>query len=142
MAKARSIELSEAQQQELERNRDHHPKSYMRVKAAAILKVWAGKAIRQVAAQGLLKPVHEETVRDWITRYLHEGLSALLVQQGRGRKPAFSPCSRQHRNRRSPSTSHPLPQSTALRSPAQELTALGGACGSSVDEGPLHPRSL
>jgi transposase len=91
MAKARTLELTQAQQQELQWARDHHAKAYMRVKAAAILKVRQGEAIRQVAAHGLLKPVHEDTIRDWINRYLQAGLAALLVQQGRGRKPAFSP---------------------------------------------------
>ena len=72
--------------------RDHHPKAYLRVKAAALLKVDAGQPIGEVAAHGLLKPVDYETVRRWIRRYQREGLAGLLVQSGRGRKPAFSPC--------------------------------------------------
>jgi transposase len=70
----------------------HAPKAYVRMKAAAILKVAAGQSMRQVALYGLLHPVAEETVREWIRRYLHEGLVGLLVKPGRGRKPAFSPC--------------------------------------------------
>jgi hypothetical protein len=92
MAQALQVELTAAQQQELQHLRDHAAKAYVRVKAAAILKVAAGQAVRQVAEHGLLKPVQPETVSDWITRYLHDGSAALQVQAGRGRKPAFSPC--------------------------------------------------
>lgn len=87
-----AIELTPAQVQELEQVRDHHPKAYVRVKAAGILKVWAGASRRQVASRGLLKPVRRETVQRWIVRYQHEGVVGLLVHHGRGRKPAFSPC--------------------------------------------------
>jgi transposase len=92
MAQARQVELSAAQEQELRWARDHHPKASVRSKCAAILKVAAGTSTRQVAAKGLLKPVAEETVSDWIDRYQSEGLAGLLVRKGRGRKPAFSPC--------------------------------------------------
>src|SRR6266699_4990099 len=87
-----SVVLSPAQVQELERVRDHHPKAYVRVKAAGILKVWSGASRRQVASSGLLKPVRRETVQRWIVGYQRKGVAGLLVQPGRGRKPAFSPC--------------------------------------------------
>jgi len=87
-----AIELAPAQVQELEQVRDHHPKAYVRVKAAGILKVWAGTSRRQVAKSGLLKPVRRETVQQWIVRYQQGGVAGLLVKAGRGRKPAFSPC--------------------------------------------------
>jgi transposase len=92
MAQALHVELSAAQEQELRWARDHHPKAYVRSKCAGILKVAAGNSARQVAAAGLLKPVAEETVSDWIARYQNEGLAGLVVRKGRGRKPAFSPC--------------------------------------------------
>src|SRR6266516_713351 len=92
MAQVYHGDLSAQQEQELRWARDHHPKAYVRSKCAGILKVAAGASMRQVAATGLLKPVAEETVRDWIDRYESEGLSGLLVRRGRGRKPAFSPC--------------------------------------------------
>jgi hypothetical protein len=92
MAQARHLELSVEQEQELRWARDHHPKAYVRSKCAGILKVAAGASMRQVAATGLLKPVAEETVSEWIERYQGEGLAGLLVHTGRGRKPAFSPC--------------------------------------------------
>jgi transposase len=64
----------------------------MRTKAAAILKVAAGWPICRVAAIGLNKPYHEDTVRSWLNHYEQEGLAGLRVKQGRGRKPVFSPC--------------------------------------------------
>lgn len=90
MPKARQVILSKEQKQELMQARDHHAKAYVRVKAAAILKVAAGQSVRQVAAHGLLKAVKEEVVGGWIDRYLDEGLPGLLVRKGRGRKPAFA----------------------------------------------------
>jgi transposase len=115
MAQALQVELTSAQQQELEHLRAHAAKAYVRVKAAAILKVAAGQAARQVAQHGLLKPVQPETVSAWITRYLQDGAAGLRVQVGRGRKPAFSPCTREHRNRRSRGARRLVSQSAALR---------------------------
>jgi transposase len=92
MAHARKVELTVEQHHELQWHRDHAPKAYVRVRAAAILKVAAGQAVRQVAEHGLLKRVNPETVSDWIERYLHEGKAGLHIKTGRGRKPAFSPC--------------------------------------------------
>jgi hypothetical protein len=92
MAQSFSVTLSPAQVQELEQVRDHHPLAYVRVKAAGILKVQQGQSMRHVAKSGLLKSVRRETVKAWIVRYQHNGVAGLLVQPGRGRKPAFSPC--------------------------------------------------
>jgi transposase len=92
MPKGQAVRLSVEQRQELEQVRDHHSKAYMRVKAAAIIKVADGQSRRQVALHGLLKPVVEETVSQWLKRYQEQGLDGLQVQAGRGRKPAFSPC--------------------------------------------------
>jgi len=114
-----SIELAPAQVQELEQVRDHHPKAYVRVKAAGILKVWSGASRRQVAKSGLLKPVRRETVQRWIVRYQHEGVAGLLVQTGRGRKPAFSPCASHQRGRPSRGARSGASQPTPLRSVAQ-----------------------
>ena len=98
MAQARQVVLTPEQERELIWARDHHQKAYVRTKAAAILKVAAGQSMRQVAAHGLLRAVKEEFVSDWIDRYDSEGLSGLLVRQGRGRKPIFSPCARPARS--------------------------------------------
>ena len=91
MVRPREVALSSEQQRELVQLRDHHAKPYVRERAAAILKVAAGHPVRQVAMYALHKPKHPETVSEWINRYLEQGASALLVREGRGRKPAFSP---------------------------------------------------
>lgn len=91
MAQRREVALSKEQKAELEGTRDHHEKPYMRERAAAILKVAGGLAVREVAKNGLYKPRRRETVSAWISRYQQEGLAGLLIQSGRGRKPAFSP---------------------------------------------------
>ena len=85
------LTLTQEQKTDLLKIRDHDRKAYLRPKAGAILKVAAGEPIRQVAMYGLHKPFADETVRDWIRRYLTDGRTGLLVQKGRGRKPAFSP---------------------------------------------------
>ena len=92
MAQARSVEFTEEQVQELTWTRDHHEKPYMRERAAALLKVASGSSMRAVGKSGLLKYRRIETISDWITRYEQDGLCGLLMHQGRGRKPAFSPC--------------------------------------------------
>lgn len=85
------LELKPEQVQELESARDHHPKAYLRVKSAAILKVASGLSMREVAHHGLLKPVDEETVSRWVKTYQQQGIKGLQVHAGRGRKPAFFP---------------------------------------------------
>jgi hypothetical protein len=111
----RSVTLSEEQAQELRHCRDHHPLPYMRLKAAAILKVATGQTIKQVALTGLHKPVAEECVSSWISRYEQEGLTGLRVQPGRGRKASFSPCAWQRpAQRRRSSAGRVLSFSTAL----------------------------
>ena len=85
----REVLLSQELREELIQARDHHEKAFVRVKAAAILKAAEGIALKEIAQHRLLKPVQYDTVRRWIEQYEHEGLPGLLVQQGRGRKPAF-----------------------------------------------------
>lgn len=94
MPRAYQLELSSEQKAELEEVRKHHSKPYVRERAAAILKVAEGQSMRQVALHGLLTIREPETIREWIDRYLAEGLPGLLVKSGRGRKPAFSPSGR------------------------------------------------
>ena len=87
-----SVELDRQDREELLETRDHHPKPYMREKAAAILKVGVDNwSARSVARFGLLRKRRPNTVRDWIHTYKDEGLDGLEVSEGRGRKPAFSP---------------------------------------------------
>ena len=91
MPAPRVVKLSEAQERELRSVVAHDPTPYMRTKAAAILKVAHGESIVQVARHGLLKVYDDNTVRQWINRYLGEGLAGLQIRSGRGRKPAFFP---------------------------------------------------
>ena len=92
MAQAYQLRLNPQQEQELQYTLKHDEKPYLRERCSALLKVAQGCSIRQVAAHGLLQVRSEETLSQWITRYLHEGLPGLLIRAGRGRKPAFSPC--------------------------------------------------
>jgi transposase-like protein len=111
--------LSEEQVKELTWTRDHHAMAYLRVKAAALLKVAQGEAISQVARSGLLKGVDRHTIKDWIVRYQQDGLAGLKVQTARGRKPAFSPSLRRRRTGRRRPAGDLAPRASALRGAAQ-----------------------
>lgn len=111
--------LSEEQVKELTWTRDHHAVAYLRVKAAALLKVAQGEAISQVARSGLLKSVDRHTLKDWIVRYQEDGLAGLKVQTGRGRKPVFSPSLRRRRTGSRRRARNLAPLAPALRTPAQ-----------------------
>jgi Winged helix-turn helix len=83
--------LTEEQRMALERHRDTAAKPHERERAAALLKVAAGISPAQVAREGLLRQRKRTTVYSWVRRFRKEGLAALSVRPGRGRKPAFSP---------------------------------------------------
>jgi hypothetical protein len=83
--------LTDEQRRALERHRDTARKPHERERAAALLKVAAGLSPTQVARDGLLRPRKRTTVYDWVRRFRQEGMAALAVRPGRGRKPAFSP---------------------------------------------------
>jgi len=87
----RHFELDQFQKETLSAMRDHHPKPYLRVKAAVLLKTAQGIPPAIVARQGILKPLDPDTVYSWLDRYTKEGLAGLYVHSGRGRKPAFFP---------------------------------------------------
>lgn len=89
--RCRQIQLDETERMELVRIRDNSAKAYMRERAAAILKIADGTCAANVAANGLLRVRQQETVRDWLTRYQHQGIQGLVIKPGRGRKPAFFP---------------------------------------------------
>jgi Helix-turn-helix domain len=88
----RTLTLTQAEREALERMRDHDPTPYKRERAAAILKIAQGAIAEQVARTGLHKPRDPDTVRSWLDRYLAAGPAGLTIRPGRGRKPAFSPC--------------------------------------------------
>lgn len=83
--------LSAEEQQALLNMRDHAPKTYLRERAAALLKLAAGESLTQVAQAGLLRSRDRHTLLDWLRRYQAEGLAGLRLRAGRGRKPAFFP---------------------------------------------------
>ena len=86
MPRTRRVILTTQQFQELQQERDHSLLPYVRVRAAAILKVAEGFSVREVALHRLLKPVKPDLVHAWITRYEVEGLQGLYIREGRGRK--------------------------------------------------------
>ncbi len=95
MPKHRCIQLTAQQEQELIEQRDHAAQPYLRERCAAILKIAGGLKPAQVARSYLLKPHEPDTIYTWLDRSQREGLIGLKIRQGRGRKPAFSPCSAQ-----------------------------------------------
>src|SRR5262249_34674382 len=91
MPRTCTLSLTPRQRRALRRVRDRHPLPHLREKAAALLKVADGWAVRDVARFGLLRPRSRNTVAAWAARYRARGLAGLKVAKGRGRKPAFSP---------------------------------------------------
>jgi transposase len=91
MPKRRYLHLTEAQKMELKDIRDHHPKPYMREKAAALLMIADGMSPHAVAQKGLLVSRAPDTIYSWLDRFEAEGVQGLFVRKGRGRKPAFFP---------------------------------------------------
>ena len=96
MSPPRKLELGSHERVTLEEMREHHPKAYMRERAAALLKIADGQSVAEVARNGLLRRRQWETVADWLDRYEGLGLAGLYVRTGRGRKPAFSPSGGQY----------------------------------------------
>jgi transposase len=86
-----TLALTEADRTALEDQRDHHPKAYLRERAAALLKVAAGVSGRSVALTQLLKRHAPGTVYTWIRRFQATGVAGLRIRSGRGRRPAFQP---------------------------------------------------
>lgn len=91
MPNKRELDLTTVEEKTLTEMRDHHPKPYMRERAAALLKISDGKSINWVAQEGLLKPRDWETVANWLNDYETCGLGGLYMEAGRGRKPTVDP---------------------------------------------------
>lgn len=134
MAQPLTFNLSPQQRRELEHTRDHHPKAYMRERAAALLKIADGLSGRQVALSGLLKRRNPDTVYAWVRRYRQEGLAGLQVRAGRGRKPAFSPTPPQRRGGAGGSVSSARRSAPRPRARVQPLDtwSVGDASGGMV----------
>jgi len=91
MPKLIRLEMSKREREELEQIRNRDPRPYMREKAAALLKIADGAVAAQVAEKGLLKKHDPDVVYRWLKNWQTEGIAGLVVKQGRGRKPSFSP---------------------------------------------------
>jgi transposase len=117
------------QRRALVRVRDHHPRPYLRQKAAALLQRADGWSLRDVAAFGLLKPRARNTVARWRHRSRHRGLAGRRVAHERGRKPAFSPAglTRAPARCRLPDRRRRAPRPTGLRRRRWTLTLLATA---------------
>ena len=87
----RRLELTEGERTTLEQAVKHHPKPYARERASALLKVAGRSSAAWVAEHGLLTRHVPDTVYRWLDRYEAEGLSALTVRPGRGRKARLPP---------------------------------------------------
>jgi hypothetical protein len=92
MPKRLTLELTEEQRAELIDHRDHDRLPYMRERCAALLKIADGWIAAQVAQMGLHRSYDPDAIYEWRKRYLAQGIEGLVIREGRGRKPAFSPC--------------------------------------------------
>jgi len=73
MPARRTLDLTEAQREELTQHRDHDPRPWVRERCAALLKIANGMAPHAIARQGLLKPRDPDTVYAWLDLYETHG---------------------------------------------------------------------
>jgi transposase len=114
MAKRMHIELTEEQRKRLESWVRNPPKPYLRDRARAILRIADGEPIYKVA-RTLRTAVHRDTVSNWVKRFLAEGCEGLKIKPGRGRKPVFSPLSRQEAQTQIEWVLHQSPRQYGIR---------------------------
>ena len=81
----RTLELTEAQRQDLSQHRDHDPRPYVRERCAALLKIAAGQSPHAVARHGLLKPRDPDTVYEWLNLFERFGLRSVWMFQHGGK---------------------------------------------------------
>ncbi len=84
MCQRRSLPLTDNQRQQLLHYRDHHPKPFVRERAAALLQIADGNSPHAVARAGILRPRCPNTVYSWLKRFLTEGFDGLLGHQHGG----------------------------------------------------------
>lgn len=89
MPKRRYLVLSFEQEAELRRLRDRDLRSYMRERAAALLKIASGRSAHWVSRHGLYRRRKPDTVMAWLNAYQKGGVEALVQKPRRGRE--FSP---------------------------------------------------
>lgn len=93
MAKRHTLQITDEQKNSLRELRDNGKQSYLRERAAAMLKIASGMSPHKVAKSGLLKIRKPDTVYLWLSRFREQGIPGLTQKSGRGRKPAFAPMS-------------------------------------------------
>jgi hypothetical protein len=86
-----TLDLTDAERRTLCDARKRHDKPYVRERAAALLKIDDGWSGNKVAQEGLLQPRVPDTIYAWYHDWQDHGIAALYIEEGRGRKPAFSP---------------------------------------------------
>jgi hypothetical protein len=84
MCQRRTLSLTDEQRQQLLQHRDHHPKPFVRERAAALLRIAGGSSPHAVARQGVLRTRHPDTVYGWLDTFLAEGFDGLLGHQQGG----------------------------------------------------------
>jgi winged helix-turn helix protein len=85
----RQLQLTSAERLSLEQARDHHPKPYVRERAAGLLRIAQGASPHCVALRSGLKPRDPDAVYGWLNAYETKGLVGLYHRPRRRR--AFPP---------------------------------------------------
>jgi transposase len=84
MAPRRKLTLSAGQREELVAHRDHDPRSDVRERCAAVVKIADGLSPHAVARGGLLKARDPDTVYGWLNAYEAAGLAGLRAHRHGG----------------------------------------------------------
>jgi hypothetical protein len=84
MAQKQSLTLTEAQEKELKKIRDHDIRPWARERCAALLKIATGKSPYWVAQKGLLKERDPDTLYFWLKLYKEGSAKMLLTRQPGG----------------------------------------------------------
>ena len=95
MAKRHTLDLTDEEKETLCKLRNNGKQTYIRERAAAMLKIASGLSPHKVAMEGLLKKRKPDTVYDWLRRFREHGTEGLFQKSGRGRKPAYAPKSKE-----------------------------------------------
>ncbi len=81
----RTLELTDAQRQDLIHHRDHDPRPSVRERCAALVKIADGQSPHAVARHGLLKPRDPDTVYAWLNWYARLGIRSVWCFQHGGK---------------------------------------------------------
>jgi hypothetical protein len=86
MPQRRTLTLTPQQYDELQQQRDHHPKPHVRERCAALLKIADGQSPHAVACFGLLRTRDPDTVYAWLAFYQEQGFAGLSTHQHGGNR--------------------------------------------------------